>query len=65
MKRIITVLLSLLGVTLVSCVEMYGPLHVEYVPPQQSEESDEGEEESGEKGDGEEENYEDDKDNEN
>lgn len=63
MKRIITVLLSLLGVTLVSCVEMYGPLHVEYVPPQQSEESDEGEEESGEKGDGEEEN--DDKDNEN
>lgn len=63
MKRIITVLLSLLGVTLVSCVEMYGPLHVEYVPPQQSEESDEGEEESGEKSDGEEEN--DDKDNEN
>ena len=42
---------------------MYGPLHVEYVPPQQSEESDEGEEESGEKSDGEEEN--DDKDNEN
>lgn len=63
MKRIITVLLSLLGVTLVSCVEMYGPLHVEYVPPQQSEESDEGDEESGEKGDGEKEN--DDKDNEN
>lgn len=65
MKRIITELLSLLGVTLVSCVEMYGPLYVEYVPPQQSEESDEDSDESGEKGDGEEENYEEDKDNEN
>lgn len=48
MKRILILFLGLLGVTLTVGCDMYGSPYVEYIPPQQEEDSDKENEEENE-----------------